>query len=82
MNGLPLLKPPYGHLTAIDLNRGEIAWRVPVGDTPSLRSHAGAERRRAARTSRRFGRARRDRHRRRHSCSLAAGTSASTPSTR
>ncbi|HYU78103.1 MAG TPA: pyrroloquinoline quinone-dependent dehydrogenase [Vicinamibacterales bacterium] len=39
MNGLPLLKPPYGHLTAIDLNRGEIAWRVPIGDTPSLRSH-------------------------------------------
>jgi len=39
MNGLPLLKPPYGHLTAIDLNRGEIAWRVVFGDTPSLRSH-------------------------------------------
>jgi quinoprotein glucose dehydrogenase len=39
MNGLPLLKPPYGHLTAIDLNRGEIAWRVPFGDTPSLRAH-------------------------------------------
>jgi quinoprotein glucose dehydrogenase len=39
MEGLPLLKPPYGHLTAIDLNRGEIAWRVPIGDTPSLRSH-------------------------------------------
>jgi quinoprotein glucose dehydrogenase len=39
MEGLPLLKPPYGHLTAINLNRGEIAWRVPIGDTPSLRSH-------------------------------------------
>jgi quinoprotein glucose dehydrogenase len=39
MDGLPLLKPPYGHLTAIDLNRGAIAWRVPIGDTPSLRSH-------------------------------------------
>jgi quinoprotein glucose dehydrogenase len=39
MDGLPLLKPPYGHLTAIDLNRGEIAWRVPIGDTPSIRSH-------------------------------------------
>ena len=39
MDGLPLLKPPYGHLTAIDLNRGEIAWRVPFGDTPSLRAH-------------------------------------------
>jgi quinoprotein glucose dehydrogenase len=40
MCGLPLLKPPYGHLVAIDLNRGEIAWRVPFGDTPSLRRHA------------------------------------------
>jgi quinoprotein glucose dehydrogenase len=39
MDGLPLLKPPYGHLTAIDLNRGEIAWRVPIGDMPSVRQH-------------------------------------------
>jgi quinoprotein glucose dehydrogenase len=39
MDGLPLLKPPFGHLTAIDLNRGEIAWRVPFGDTPALRKH-------------------------------------------
>ena len=39
MDGLPLLKPPYGHLTAINLNRGEIAWRVPLGDTPAIRSH-------------------------------------------
>jgi quinoprotein glucose dehydrogenase len=36
---LPLLKPPYGHLTAIDLNRGEIAWRVAFGDNPTLRMH-------------------------------------------
>jgi quinoprotein glucose dehydrogenase len=39
MDGIPLLKPPYGHLVAIDLNRGTIAWRVPFGDTPSLRQH-------------------------------------------
>jgi len=39
MDGIPLLKPPYGHLVAIDLNRGTIAWRVPFGDTPSLRKH-------------------------------------------
>jgi quinoprotein glucose dehydrogenase len=39
MNGLPLLKPPYGRLVAIDLNHGTIAWRVPFGDTPSIRRH-------------------------------------------
>jgi quinoprotein glucose dehydrogenase len=39
MNGLPLLKPPFGHLVALDLNRGTIKWRVPFGDTPSLRRH-------------------------------------------
>jgi quinoprotein glucose dehydrogenase len=36
---LPLLKPPYGHVVAIDLNKGEIAWRVPFGDSASLRQH-------------------------------------------
>ncbi len=29
---IPLIKPPYAYLTAIDLNRGEIAWRVPFGE--------------------------------------------------
>jgi quinoprotein glucose dehydrogenase len=37
--GLPIAKPPYGELVAIDLNTGEIAWRVPFGDTASLRNH-------------------------------------------
>jgi quinoprotein glucose dehydrogenase len=37
--GVPLLKPPYGHVVAIDLNRGAIKWRVPFGDTPALRRH-------------------------------------------
>jgi len=37
--GLPIVKPPYGELVAIDMNRGEIAWRVPFGDTPSVRNH-------------------------------------------
>ena len=32
--GLPLMKPPYGRITAIDLNRGEQAWMVPNGDGP------------------------------------------------
>ena len=39
-NGLPLTKPPYGHLTAIDLNHGTIAWKEPFGDWPQLRRHA------------------------------------------
>ena len=29
---IPLTRPPYAYLTAIDLNRGEIAWRVPFGE--------------------------------------------------
>ena len=33
-NGLPLTKPPYGRITAIDLNRGEQVWMVPNGDGP------------------------------------------------
>ena len=32
--GLPMFKPPYGRLTAIDLNAGEIAWQVPNGTGP------------------------------------------------
>ena len=38
--GLPLLKPPYGRLTAIDLDRGDIMWQVAHGETPdSVRNH-------------------------------------------
>jgi quinoprotein glucose dehydrogenase len=29
--GLPLLKPPWGSMVAIDMNTGEHRWRVPVG---------------------------------------------------
>ena len=32
--GLPLFKPPYGRLVAIDLNEGEILWPVANGDGP------------------------------------------------
>ncbi|MEO8370162.1 MAG: hypothetical protein ABI806_13255 [Candidatus Solibacter sp.] len=32
--GLPLVKPPWGRITAIDLNTGEHAWMVPSGSTP------------------------------------------------
>jgi quinoprotein glucose dehydrogenase len=34
LEGLPIAKPPYGVLTAIDLNTGDIKFRVPHGDTP------------------------------------------------
>src|SRR5262249_27639560 len=36
----PLVKPPYATLTAIDLNKGEIAWQSPVGEgSPAVRNH-------------------------------------------
>jgi quinoprotein glucose dehydrogenase len=34
LEGLPLVKPPYGVLTAIDLNTGTLKFKVPHGDTP------------------------------------------------
>lgn len=36
--GIFLSKPPYGTITAIDLNRGEILWQAPSGDIPQIRS--------------------------------------------
>ena len=36
---LPVNRPPYGTLTAIDLTTGEHRWQVPLGDTPSIRNH-------------------------------------------
>jgi quinoprotein glucose dehydrogenase len=33
--GIPVVKPPWGRITAIDLTTGEHAWMVPNGDTPS-----------------------------------------------
>jgi quinoprotein glucose dehydrogenase len=34
VRGLPLMHPPYGQLSAIDMKTGEIMWQVPHGDTP------------------------------------------------
>jgi len=34
IQGLRLMKPPYGRITAYDMNKGEIAWQIPNGDTP------------------------------------------------
>jgi quinoprotein glucose dehydrogenase len=40
VQGLPLVKPPYGRITAISLDRGDIVWQVPHGETPdSIRNH-------------------------------------------
>jgi quinoprotein glucose dehydrogenase len=33
-SGLPLFKPPYTSITAIDLNTGEMNWKIPIGDGP------------------------------------------------
>jgi quinoprotein glucose dehydrogenase len=35
VDGLPILKPPYSRITALDLNKGEFAWVVPLGTTPA-----------------------------------------------
>ena len=37
--GLPLLKPPYSRITAIDMNTGEHLWWVPTGDGNRYRNH-------------------------------------------
>ncbi|PYR52850.1 MAG: pyrroloquinoline quinone-dependent dehydrogenase [Acidobacteria bacterium] len=34
IDGLPIIKPPYSRLTAIDLNRGEHLWMAPLGSGP------------------------------------------------
>jgi quinoprotein glucose dehydrogenase len=40
VQGLPIMKPPYGVLAAIQLDRGELLWQVPHGDTPDgVRNH-------------------------------------------
>ena len=36
---LPLIKPPYGTMTAIDMDTGRRRWQVTLGDTPSIRQH-------------------------------------------
>ncbi len=40
VQGLPLIKPPYGRISAIDLDKGEIRWQVANGETPDrIRNH-------------------------------------------
>jgi quinoprotein glucose dehydrogenase len=41
VDGLPITKPPYGLLAAIDLDKGQLKWQTPHGDTPDqVRNHA------------------------------------------
>jgi quinoprotein glucose dehydrogenase len=40
VEGLPLVKPPWGRITAVDLNTGEIVWQIPHGEAPdNIRNH-------------------------------------------
>jgi len=36
---VPVIRPPYGTLTAIDLQQGSLRWQVTLGDTPEIRWH-------------------------------------------
>jgi quinoprotein glucose dehydrogenase len=41
VQGLPLIKPPYATISAINLDRGEIVWQIAHGETPdAIRNHA------------------------------------------
>ncbi len=37
---IPVLKPPYAYIDALDLNTGQMRWQVPFGDNAALRHHA------------------------------------------
>lgn len=40
IDGLPLLKPPYSVISAVDVNKGSIKWQIPHGETPDIvRNH-------------------------------------------
>ena len=40
IQGLPIVKPPYGRITALDLNKGEMVWQIAHGETPdNIRNH-------------------------------------------
>ena len=40
VDGIPVVKPPWGRITAIDLKQGEILWQIPHGETPdNIRNH-------------------------------------------
>ncbi len=53
VRGLPLVKPPYGRISAIDLNKGEILWQIAHGETPdNIRNNPALQGRTIPRTGR------------------------------
>ena len=60
--GIPLNKPPYAYIVAVDLNAGEVAWRVPFGRGSDRLRPSGAAGPRPAGTAGHAWRARRHRH--------------------
>lgn len=46
LEGYPAISPPWGTLTAIDLNTGGVVWKTPLGDYPEFKAkgiHTGTE---------------------------------------
>jgi quinoprotein glucose dehydrogenase len=40
IQGLPITKPPYGRITALDMNKGTLAWQIAHGETPdNIKNH-------------------------------------------
>ena len=57
VQGLPLVKPPWGRISAIDLGKGEIVWQVAHGETPdAVRNHPALKGLTIPRTGRSNGR--------------------------
>jgi len=45
------VKPPWGHLSAIDLNTGEVLWKQTIGDYPELKAQGNPRRQRELRSA-------------------------------
>jgi len=53
IEGLPLMKPPYGSITAINLDRGDTLWQIAHGETPdAIRNHPALKGKSIPRTGR------------------------------